>query len=300
MNILTNSLLLYTVRVIHTLYFGSIVYDSVFEGIYRSRKTDIQVVISLLTDLIAKVKVTERFNVISQIISSLQNFVPESTFVEKALEVDCKGTCIERKETIERLFSEKFNRFLDEPRPNEIILKECPTRGATFSRTIASCYDSDLFVEGTVQRAIQVYNMSTNIPTTLIEMVMDYILYGDNDSYSEYEKECVSEIPLSSQDLCLIIIKHKRLYDIEYIANSAANHIRFLMEMTIEYNQINRREELLRDFERGRSLDEIVEDLKAYFHNTWRKTYIDYFWPLNRGIDREYARLNISTPPEDL
>jgi hypothetical protein len=125
------------------------------------------------------------------------------------------------------------------------------------------------------------------ITSTMIDQVIAYIAAFD---YDTSEVEAVFPFP---QDIMNQIMEEKLFCEIIDANEMRASHIRYIKEMTIEFNMIEDRDEFLEMYNQGSSLGSILEILKERFHSTWRNEK-DFAWIAKEepDYDKEYAAID--------
>lgn len=123
------------------------------------------------------------------------------------------------------------------------------------------------------------------ITSAMIDKVVTYITTIDYD-------KMLAMFPFP-QDIVNQIMEEKLFREIIDASEMRASHIRYIKEMTIEFNMIEDRDEFLEMYNQGSSLGSILEILKERFHSTWRNEK-DFAWIAKDepDYDKEYAAID--------
>lgn len=168
------------------------------------------------------------------------------------------------EDTVIGILASKYVTFVD-TYVLHIRIKECDPIG--FRKCMMDISDVT-FDRTAVERAMRLKDVF--ITSNMTDQVLQYLLMTTNDDK----------------------IQEKALSDI--IDESKSQSTRYIHEMTIEYNQIEDRQELVSKYEQGESLAAILETLKGNYHSTWRNER-DFEWIAKDepDYDSEYASLHV-------
>jgi acyl carrier protein len=188
----------------------------------------------------------------------------------------------ERRKFIITLFTSKFNTFVDHG-PQSISINECCSDNELTNKLILALNSQDInsFDESCVNRALSIKDI--HITSKMTDEVVNYIVK------SEYEND--NSLPIDSFDMYnkIMILKN----EFEIIELSQKSHLRYIEEIAIIFNQMERIEELVKDYNNGKSIDYILEDLKSEFYNLW-KNERDFIWIAKDypDVEKEFALLD--------
>ena len=169
-------------------------------------------------------------------------------------------------ETVKDIILSKYSTFVDHA-PCCININDCePIIEYDFP-------ESNLSIERA--KSIQHLHISKRLYPKLVSYLSD-----------DYEYDSTNILP---NDVYIRIMQEKTLLEFETSCN-----IRYIKEMTIEYNQIEKRDELIKLYSDGKTLDYIIELLKGKYYSSWGNDK-DYEWIAKDlpDYDEEYKLLEL-------
>ena len=177
----------------------------------------------------------------------------------------------QKLETVEDILMAKYSTYVDHA-PTWINIIKCEP---TFTYNFPDHLNLNL------KRAHKIKDLHFTLP--LIPKLIEYL------STDDYEYNSDNILP---KDVYNHIMEEKTLEELKDLCEE--HSIRYIKEMTIEYNQIEKREELIKLYvDKTHSIDYILELLKEKYYSKWGNEK-DFIWIAKNEPDyiKEYDALN--------